>query len=158
MNKTLIALLMVFGIALIPSGVFADDAAKELVNADREFARAASERGLDGWVSFFTADAVRLPKIGDKMVKGVAGVRKVDAALFADPNRKLVWEPTDAHMFADGKSGVTTGRFKVILKDAAGSERIVATGSYITGWRKEADGRWKVSLDTGTSDPVVRPE
>jgi ketosteroid isomerase-like protein len=158
MNKTLIAVLSVFGMALIPHGVFADDGAKVLENADREFMRAATERGLDGWVSFFTVDAVRLPKIGDKMIKGVAAVRKADASLFTDPNRKLVWEPADAHMFADGKSGVTTGHFKVILKNPTGSEKIVATGSYITGWRKEADGRWKVSFDTGTADPVVQPK
>ena len=141
--------------AQFPNGTRADDA-RDLLNADREFTRATAERGLDGWVSFFTADAVRLPKIGDKMVKGIAEVRKADASLFADPNRKLVWEPTDAHLFADGKSGVTTGRFKVVVKDAAGSEKIVATGSYVTGWRKEPDGRWKVNFDTGTADPVVR--
>jgi ketosteroid isomerase-like protein len=155
MNKSLSTVLAAFCVALIPNCSRADDGASELMNADREFTRATAERGLEGWVSCFTADAVRLPKIGDKMVKGIDAVRKADAALFADPNRKLVWEPTDAHAFADGKSGVTTGRFKVILKDAAGSEKTVATGTYVTGWRKEG-GRWKVSFDTGTNDPVVR--
>jgi hypothetical protein len=57
------------------------------------------------------------------MVKGIDAVRKADAAMFTDSNRKLVWEPTDAHLFADGKNGVTTGRFKVVLKDSAGSEK-----------------------------------
>jgi hypothetical protein len=65
----------------------------------------------------------RWAKIGDKMVKGIDAVRKADAAMFTDSNRKLVWEPTDAHLFADGKNGVTTGRFKVVLKDSAGSEK-----------------------------------
>jgi ketosteroid isomerase-like protein len=155
-----LASILVAGVAisLIPSRSFADENSKVLEQADRDFGRAAAERGLEGWMSFFAADAIRLPKIGDKMVKGAAAVRKVDAALFANPNRRLVWEPVDAHLFADGKTGVTTGRFKLILKDAQGSEKVVSTGSYITGWRKEADGSWKVTFDTGTTDPVAPPK
>jgi ketosteroid isomerase-like protein len=30
---------------------------------------------------------------------------------------------------------------------------VLSSGGYVTGWRKEADGRWKVIFDTGTPDP-----
>lgn len=126
------------------------------MNADREFARAAAEKGLDGWMSFMAPDMVRLPKIGGKLITGREEVRKADSPIFADPKRKLQWEPVDAHLFADGKSGVTSGRYKIVVKDAAGAEKVSATGGYVTGWRQDANGKWKVIFDTGSPDAVVQ--
>jgi ketosteroid isomerase-like protein len=123
-----------------------------LLQADRDFYQATSEKGLDGWMSFLADDAARLPKIGAKFITGREAVRAADALLFADPNRKLTWEPVDAHLFADGKSGVTSGRYKVISKDAGGADKVVAAGGYVTGWRLDANGKWKVIFDTGSPD------
>ena len=126
------------------------------MNADREFARAAADKGLDGWMSYMADDMVRLPKIGGKLITGREEVRKADSPIFADPNRKLQWEPVDAHLFADGKSGVTSGRYKVVVKDAAGAEKVMATGGYVTGWRQDTNGKWKVIFDTGSPDAAVQ--
>jgi ketosteroid isomerase-like protein len=124
-----------------------------LKDADRKFAAAAGEKGLDGWMGFMAEDAVRVRKMGEKAAVGRAAVRKVDAAIFADPTKRLVWEPTDAGLFADGKTGYTTGRSQVVTTGADGKEQVVWSGAYLTWWRKEADGSWKVILDTGVSDP-----
>jgi ketosteroid isomerase-like protein len=129
------------------------DAKGELMEADRAFAKAAADKGLDGWMSVFTDDAVRISPLGGKASAGKDAIRKLDASLFADPKRLLVWEPIDAGVFADGKHGFTTGRAKVndrAAGDKAGSPWPV---KYVTFWRKGEDGRWKVILDTGASDP-----
>jgi len=125
----------------------------ELTDADRAFAKAAAEKGIDGWMSFMADDAVRVSPLGGKARVGKAAVKELDAAMFADPKRKLVWEPTDAGAFADGKHGWTTGRFKMLARNDKGEEEVLRTGAYVTWWRKGADGRWKVILDTGAPDP-----
>jgi ketosteroid isomerase-like protein len=129
------------------------DAKVELMDADRAFAKATADKGLDGWVSVFADDAVRIAPLGGKAAAGKDAIRKLDAPLFADTKRLLIWEPTDAGVFADGKHGFTTGRAKVIDRgagDRAGSPWPV---KYVTFWRKGEDGRWQVILDTGASDP-----
>src|SRR5262249_35259456 len=105
-----------------------------------------------GWMSFMADDAVRVVPLGGKAHIGKAAVKELDAALFADPKRKLVWEPTDAGGFADGKHGFTTGRWKAVARNDKGEETVVLTGAYVTWWRKD-DGRWKVILDTGAAAP-----
>ena len=131
----------------------AADAKAELMDADRAFAKAAAEKGLDGWMSFMADDAVRIAPLGGKAHVGRAAVKELDAAIFADPKRKLVWEPTDGGAFADGRHGFTTGRSQVVARNDAGGEEVVRTGAYVTWWRKGDDGKWKVILDTGAQDP-----
>lgn len=135
------------------------DPEQQLLAADRAFAKATAERRLDGWMEFMAADVARLEKIGAKFIKGKEAVKKADSVLFANPKRCLVWEPVDAHHFADHKSGVTTGRYRVITQESDGKEVTLSQGAYVTGWRKEPSGQWKVIFDTGTPDiPATKKE
>jgi ketosteroid isomerase-like protein len=127
---------------------------EQLLDADRAFAKAASEKGLEGWMSVFADDAVRISPLGDKAAVGPAAIRKLDAGLFADAKRKLIWEPIDAGVFADGKNGFTTGRAQLVAHDEADKDKGPWTMRYVTWWRKDSDGRWKVILDTGASVPA----
>ena len=126
-----------------------------LLAADRAFAKSAAERGLDGWMDFMADDAARLGTLGGKFIKGKEQIRKADVALFADPKRRLVWEPVDAHIHADHQSGLTSGRYQVISKGADGKETVLSKGAYFTGWRKQPGGQWKVIFDAGSPDATV---
>src|SRR5947209_18791511 len=101
------------------------DVRAEVMAADRAFARAAAETGLDGWMSFMADDAVRIAPLGGKTHMGKAAVRALDATMFADAKRKLVWEPTDGGPFADGRHGFTTGRWKMVARSDEGAEEMV---------------------------------
>jgi ketosteroid isomerase-like protein len=128
------------------------DPKAEMMAADRSYAKVTAEKGLDGWIEFLAEDVAKVRKAGEKIVAGKDAIRKQDAALFADAKRQLRWEPIDAHAFADGKSGFTSGRCKMVGKGEDGKELVFAAGGYITWWRKEPDGKWKVIFDTGTPD------
>ena len=128
------------------------DPKADMMAADRACAKITAEKGIDGWIGFLADDVAKVRKAGEKIVAGKDAIRKQDAPLFADAKRQLTWEPVDAHAFADGKSGFTSGRYKVVGKGEDGKEQVFATGGYITWWRKEADGKWKVIFDTGTPD------
>lgn len=119
-----------------------------LLAADRAFADSTAARGLDGWMGFYAADAVRLTMGGD-VAQGLEAVRKYDAPLFADSTTRLLWTPTGAGVFADGRHGFTTGT-SLMVRRAAAKTDTVYRGAYVTLWRREADGRWKVILDTGS--------
>ena len=127
------------------------DPKAEMMAADRDFAKVTAAKGLDGWVGTMADDAAKSQRIGEKLVIGKEAIRQADAGLFADPKVKLTWEPTEAHAFADGKTGLTVGKYKVVAKTADGKEEVRGTGSYVTWWRKDPDG-WKVIFDTGTPD------
>jgi len=121
---------------------------EELFEADRAFAKATAARRLDGWMEFYAKDAVRITPLGGKATVGTAAIRKLDAAMFADANTRLEWEPTDGGAWEDGKIGFTTGKAKIVGKSADGDEEVRFLGAYLTLWRKEPNG-WKVILDTG---------
>ena len=66
-----------------------------LMQADRDFAVATHARGIDGWMSFYAPDAIRIRYRGN-MVKGVEEIRKFDLPGISDTTTVLNWEPTDA--------------------------------------------------------------
>lgn len=124
---------------------------KELLAADRVFCQRTSEQGIEGWMSYMAKDAARLGPIGGKFVSGTENIRKQDSELFSDPKIQLKWEPVDVHAFEDSKSGITTGKYRLIEKRADGSEVVKSKGAYVTTWRKESAG-WKVIFDTGVPE------
>jgi ketosteroid isomerase-like protein len=128
--------------------------ADELMAADRAFAAAAAERGLDGWMEFLAPDAARVDLRGD-VVRGTEAIRASDEALFADPQVRLTWEPAVAGAYQGGDLGFTKGRYALVLlpEDEGADTQTLSAGDYLTVWRRDA-GTWKVILDTGVPDPV----
>jgi|SRR5215212_4442124 len=119
-----------------------------LMQADRDFATATHTRGIEGWMSFFAADAIRIPYGRGEIIKGYDAVRRFDEAGIADTTVTLNWSPTDAYVFRGGTIGSTTGRFSVISRKTANAGAELSHGRYTTIWRLE-DGRWHVIMDTG---------
>lgn len=118
--------------------------------ADREFAAATKARRVDAWVEAFSADGVQLSQKGP--VIGQDAIRALMNPVFADPNVDVEWHPVDAAIAPGGNLGYTWGRFKWTSKDEAGKES-VSEGNYITVWKKQPDGAWKVVFDAGDPDP-----
>lgn len=123
--------------------------AAPLMQADRDFNRATQERRLEGWMDFM-ADNIVLGH-EDQPNFGKDAVRKAMAFL-DDASLTLTWEPTYGEMFASGDFGFTTGKWVRKGKDPQGVERM-RTGRYLTVWKKQKDGGWKVVWDGGTPDP-----
>ena len=123
--------------------VATDDAAA-VMQADRDFAKATQDKGVDGWVSFFADDGAQMPNARD-LVVGHDAIRAFMAPFFA--KTKLEWAPERGA--ASGNVGWTMGRAKVIRRDD-GKE--IARSKYLTVWTKTSDGSWKVKLDIGNED------
>jgi ketosteroid isomerase-like protein len=117
-----------------------------ILAADQAFADSTDRRGLDGWMAWMTDDAVRL-EMGGRVAVGRQAVRAFDAPLFADSTVVLRWTPTDAGAFADGSHGWSTGRGALVRRTAPDT---LWQGGYVTFWRRDSAGAWRVILDTGS--------
>jgi ketosteroid isomerase-like protein len=117
------------------------DSAEVVREADRAFFRETRARGLEGWLSCFSADAVVFPPAAP-LALGSEALRRHYTSLGGFPAGDFLWEPEEAGLSAAGDFGWTRGRWG---SDASGSP--VWAGQYLSMWRKEADGAWKVVAD-----------
>jgi ketosteroid isomerase-like protein len=116
--------------------------------ADSAFDFATAARGVEGWVSF-VADSGRQTDERGNFVTGPAAIRELMHDLLTDSTRALRWVPDKAEVSADGTLGYTWGRWTMTVKDSTGSHQ-ASQGRYLTVWRKQRDGSWKVEADIGT--------
>lgn len=119
-----------------------------LLDADRAFAADTADRGLDGWLAWFTEDAVKLANVGEPHL-GREAIAVADGPLFADVALRLRWEPDLGGWLVPGERGYTRGTWRIV--NIADGDVAVASGTYLTLWRLTADG-WRCELDFGVSD------
>ncbi len=120
-----------------------------LLKADRDFNTATQENRLEGWMQAFDEDAVIQQA---KPVVGKEAIRVVEKEQWGDPNFHLTWSPDEAYPMPNGKMGYTRGHWVLTSKDEKGNP-FKLTGQYLTVWRKNKQGEWKVIWDGGASDP-----
>ena len=122
-----------------------------LFDLEARFAKDTKERGGAGFASWFAENGVALGN-GQPPVIGRVAIEK--SANWSPANYQLTWTPTDAQMGPSGDMGYTWGHFEGRSKDASGNP-VLTSGRYMTIWRKEADGSWKVVLDAGANEPAA---
>lgn len=136
---------------LLPIRLHADasvEAYKEqLLAADTAFSAAATK---DGVLKAFMAVATQDTKLLSEAGRGFDAVKSG----FKDfsPTASLTWKPSEAQVSLQGDLGYTWGRYEYSDRTASG-KAVVETGTYVTIWRRQADGSWKVVLDGGQPDP-----
>jgi ketosteroid isomerase-like protein len=121
-----------------------------LMDADRAFADATARRGADGWTAYFEGTARQFHARGVSI--GTEEIRRVMTRAFADTTRRLVWHPVTAVVAASGELGYTIGRWESRALGRDGRWAAEGTGNYVTIWRKQPDGSWKVAVDIGNQD------
>lgn len=122
-------------------------AKKAIMQADLDFCAATKEKRLDGWMSYFAEDATGFPP-GKKMIRGKESLRAYYATWFTDPNLVIDWKPVIAEASASGDLGMTIGEAEFRTKDKDGKP-VSNPGKYLTVWKKQKDGSWKVIADLG---------
>jgi ketosteroid isomerase-like protein len=140
------------GVIVNPAGSAGNVTEAALMQADRDFAVATHSRGIDGWMSFYASDAIRIRYRGN-MVRGFDEIRKFDLPTISDTTTTLNWEPTDAYIFRGGSIASTTGRYWIVSRKAGDAGKELGRGRYVTMWRREG-ARWLVIMDTGYPDPA----
>jgi ketosteroid isomerase-like protein len=116
-------------------------AAPELEDADRRFAADTASRGTEGWMAAFDPHGGMMRR--GARVEGAA-IAEMMAPLLS--KGRLAWDPITSHR--EGSLGFTVGKATYTGEDSWQS-------TYVTIWRQQPDGSWKVLFDTGR--PVQKP-
>ena len=121
-----------------------------LFDLEARFAKDVAARGGAAFADWFADDGVALGNGAAPVVGKVAIAR---SAGWSPATYQLTWKPTDGMMGPSGDMGYTWGHFEGHSKDANGNP-VTTSGRYMTIWRKQADGTWKVVLDAGSTEPA----
>jgi ketosteroid isomerase-like protein len=126
-------------------------AGDQLVKSDAAFAQSVAEKNRDKFLSF-VADVTTFNGGTANELHGRDAVMKAWGDFFAPNGPTLSWTPIRGEVIGAGDVGYTTGRSIFRQKDPNGkvTER---RGQYVTIWRKQTDGSWKVVFDTGSTLP-----
>jgi ketosteroid isomerase-like protein len=122
-----------------------------LFDLEAKFARATAEGGGQAFAAWFAEDAVTLAN-NQPPVHGHDAI--ATQATWSPKDYQLTWTPTDAKMSPSGDMGYTWGHYEGRSHDPGGNTK-VSQGRYLTIWRKEADGSWKVVLDASNEEPAA---
>ncbi len=122
-----------------------------MAQTERDFAATCRKVGLrDSFLQFFADDAVLFTPAP---VNARERLSKRPAEPFAV--RQLTWEPRLGDVAASGDLGWLTGPSEMLVPNTPepGPHHQV----YLSVWRKQASGDWRVILDVGVATPSAAP-
>jgi ketosteroid isomerase-like protein len=123
-----------------------------LLAADRNFDAATAGQDFNGFSSFL-ADNVSTLRADQPVLRGKVAVQGAWKPLLENRSISLRWRPIGAEISKSRDLGYTVGNYTVTRTDEKGSV-LVGSGKYLTVWRLQVDGSWKVEFDTGVPDTV----
>ena len=127
----------------------ADEAALRAVIKD--WSAAAQAKDAAKFVSVYAEDAVVMLEDAPDM-RGAAAIREGIPAMMQDPNFSLSFAAETVVVARSGDLAYETGHYTMSMSGPDGKPA-PENGHYVVVWRKQADGAWKVAVDTPVSDP-----
>ena len=120
-----------------------------IMKADSDFNQAVAGRDLKRFLSFI-ADGATFNGGTAGEIRGHDAITK-DWGPFFEPNGpRLTWAPTKAEVLGAGDLAYSVGSSEYRAA-ATGGQATVRRANYLTVWRKQADGAWRVVYDTGSN-------
>jgi uncharacterized protein (TIGR02246 family) len=118
--------------------------------ADAAFSAAASAKDIEAILGFYADDAVTMPPNAPAS-SGKDAIRKEFETMLAMPGMTLSWQASGAVAAGSSDIGYSwgTAQFGMTGPDGAAMSD---TLKYVTIWRKQADGSWKVVVDIFNSN------
>lgn len=147
-----VLLLLVLSLASFPTPAQKRPTTPEdaLRAADQQWMKVFAAKDLEKSVAFCADDGSILSP-NAPIATGHEAIGKMFAGFFAIPGLSITWEVSRAEAAKSGELGYTSGRYQMTVNDAAGKP-ITDNGKYVTVWKKQTDGSWKVVLDIFNSD------
>ncbi len=124
--------------------------AAAIMKTDSAWDRASEAKSAEGWLSFYTDDAIMMPP-GEPVCKDKASREASIKKMFAIPGVSLRFQSTKVEISRMGDLGYATGVYQLSLKAAKGKD-YHETGKYCETWKKQSDGNWKCIVDIWNAD------
>ena len=147
--KNLLSILVL--IVLVSFGCIqktnSDNELSLLIESERSFSKASAEQGIrDAFLSYLADDAI-IFRPNPIAAKPYYLKRETTPGL-------LSWEPEYADISLAGDLGYTTGPYE--FRKDKNSKDADMYGHYVSVWKKQQDGNWRVVIDCGIVHP--KPE
>jgi ketosteroid isomerase-like protein len=114
----------------------------------QEILAAFEERDPAKYNSYYAPDAV-IATAGRPAAKDAKAVSKAIRDDIADPNFKISLSNEKTEVAGSGELAYRRGAFKITFTNPQTKQAENAAGTYLTVFRKQADGSWKVLEDFG---------
>ena len=118
--------------------------------AEADMAKAVAALDPAKAASFYTDNVVGMV-VDAPMVQGKENMQKYFETMMKD-KPKLSWKPVKVEVARSGDLAYSWGTGKMSIKDKKGKVA-ETTLKYASVWKKQADGGWKIAVDTMIPDP-----
>ncbi|HKI74614.1 MAG TPA: DUF4440 domain-containing protein [Pseudomonadales bacterium] len=119
----------------------------DLIATDRAFSEFSAQHGPHAaWDKYLDDKAVDMSAGQDFVFDKATTLKGFDGF---PATTSLTWTPIGGDIAKSGDLGYTFGRY--IVKNSAGSASRESHGKYVTVWKRQADGAWKVVFDGGNT-------
>jgi len=141
MSVTLISCDLFTRKKAVPAGIALDKL--NMMDADRAFSKMSEEKGMkNAFLEYIDSNGVllrpnQLPVIGADAIDYL--IQQNDSAY------TLKWEPRNGTVAQSGDLGYTYGIYALQPKQ----KDTILYGTYVSIWKKQANGQWKYVLDSG---------
>ncbi|MGA7858406.1 MAG: SgcJ/EcaC family oxidoreductase [Terracidiphilus sp.] len=127
-------------------------------DADVKAIQDVEAQDLQGWAAkdadkmaaFYADDAVLMAP-GMEAIHGKDAIHAALKQMMADPGVSLTFESSKVDVAKSGDLGYSEGSYKMMMTDPATHKVMNDHGSYVTTFRKQADGSWKAEADIANS-------
>ena len=102
----------------------------------------------------YTPDAVAMYP-GYPVAVGVTAIKAANERAFTDPKYGLSFSSDRVKVAASGDLAVAHGSYKETTTDPRTGEPVTATGSYVTVYKPDGAGVWRVFWDINTPNPAA---
>ena len=129
-----------------------DPAAREVICAETNFSRAAERKDKQAFLELVDADA---RFVTGSVARGREEIALAWAGVFEPDGPQMRWRPRVVEVTADGMLAISRGPYRV-RRHGDDGEVIESWGHYISTWRRDAEGEWRIVFDT-SGDVGITP-
>lgn len=123
--------------------------------AEIAWSNAAAAKDVNATVAYYADDGSAFPPNGP-ILTGKEAITKMWEGIFQAPGSSVSWQPVKVEVARSGDLGYTHGTYQMTMNDPAGNP-VADRGKYVTVWKKQTDGSWKVMADIFNSDLPLPP-
>jgi len=128
---------------------------KAILAMEAEWSKSAAS-GIDAFVSYYAEDASVFPP-NMPVATGHAAIKSGLGPLMATPGFSLSFQSNKVEVARSGDIAYSSGTYSLSMNDPKGNP-MTDKGKFVTAFRKNAEGKWKVAADIFNTDmPLPAP-
>ena len=113
-------------------------------------------KDADKVLAHYADDAIVMTP-GEAPMKGKDAIKSGLGGMMADKALSLSFKATKVDVAKSGDLAYTQGDYELTVTNPKTHKPVTDHGTYVTTYRKQADGSWKAIVDIATSGPAPAP-